>query len=186
MEIESRELRLRDGRQAIIRSAKEADSLGLLTVLRDTNAETDFMARYPDEIRFTVEQEAEYLRAQREAADCCLLVAEVDGRLVGSAGFAPVSRYERCRHRAELGIALLQAYWGEGLGSALMELLVGAARAAGYRQMELDVVKENTRAQRLYARFGFVICGCRPRAFCYRDGREADELMMTLDLSAEG
>ena len=43
-----------------------------------------------------------------------------------------------------------------GLGKALVEAVVDAARHAGYRELRLDTLPEMTDAQALYARRGFV------------------------------
>jgi ribosomal protein S18 acetylase RimI-like enzyme len=44
---------------------------------------------------------------------------------------------------------------GLGLGRALVQALVEAARVAGAREIRLDTLPEMTTAQALYARFGF-------------------------------
>lgn len=49
-------------------------------------------------------------------------------------------------------------------------------------QIELDVVVENERAQKLYEKFGFEVCGRKKNALKYGDGSYADEYMMVLML----
>lgn len=51
---------------------------------------------------------------------------------------------------------LLQAHRGRGIGSKVLEKLLDDARAQG-KQVTLQVLKVNERAQRLYARHGFKI-----------------------------
>ena len=44
------EVQLADGRICVISNAAETDAAELTAVRRQTSGETDFMARYPDEI----------------------------------------------------------------------------------------------------------------------------------------
>lgn len=50
---------------------------------------------------------------------------------------------------------------GQGIGSALLDDRIGAARAAGLRRAVLDVADTNPRAQVLYERLGFRVTGER-------------------------
>ena len=47
---------------------------------------------------------------------------------------------------------------GRGLGARMVEALLAAARAAGYRELKLDTLAHMTDARRLYERLGFVAC----------------------------
>lgn len=55
-------LPLRDGRTLRIRNAEPADAQALLELIVLTHSQTDYLLAYPDERRFTPEQEAEYLK----------------------------------------------------------------------------------------------------------------------------
>lgn len=79
-----------------------------------------------------------------ELAD--FLVAEADGRIVGAIGL------ERYGDAALLRSAVVEAgERGAGLGAALVERLLDAARASGVRQIYLLT----TTAERYFPRFGF-------------------------------
>jgi GNAT superfamily N-acetyltransferase len=54
---------------------------------------------------------------------------------------------------------LLADYRGKGIGLALLEKVVGFARAQGYRRLELGTVASLKRAVKLYERYGFRACG---------------------------
>lgn len=54
------------------------------------------------------------------------------------------------------------AYWGEGIGSALMEVAERAAEERGYLRIGLGVEIDNERAVRLYKRLGYLDWGGGP------------------------
>lgn len=103
-----------------------------------------------------------------------VLVAEVDGRLVGSAGLHAVGATVRRRHAMMLGISVARDMQGQGLGSELMRRLLDYAdHWAQVLRIELTVYTDNASALRLYRRFGFEIEGTM-RGYALRAGRYAD------------
>lgn len=55
----------------------------------------------------------------------------------------------------ELGMALLAAYRGQGIGTALFQRLFDESREIGIKQISLSVAPDNLAAVKLYQRFGF-------------------------------
>ncbi|MBP0935812.1 ribosomal protein S18-alanine N-acetyltransferase [Streptomyces sp. KCTC 0041BP] len=101
------------------------------------------------------------------------VVAETpDGRLVGYAGLSAAG---------DLGdvqtIAAARDQWGTGLGARLLTDLLRAATAFECAEVLLEVRVDNTRAQKLYERFGFEPIGFR-RGY-YQPGN-VDALVMRL------
>lgn len=183
MEYESREVLLKDGKMCVIRRAEEADAEMMLEYLKATSAETPYMLREPEEVRTDVEEERGFLRKAAEDPRWLMLLAFVDGAFAGSCSFAAVSERSRTRHRCTMGISLYRRFWNMGIGTALLEELLEAAEAAGYEQMELEVVSTNEAAVRLYKKLGFEATGSIPHAFQYRDGTYADFLYMVKRLA---
>lgn len=182
MRYESKTAVLRDGRCYTLRSPGPDDAPALLRHLVRTSGETDYMLRYPDEITLTEAQEREYLAAQERDPASCMICALDGGVLVANAGFYPAAPYDRTRHRAEFGISILRTHWGRGIGTALLRACLDTARAAGYAQMELEVVADNLRGQALYRAQGFTAYGRREDTFRYRDGRRAAAVLMVCPL----
>lgn len=58
-------------------------------------------------------------------------------------------------------MAVAPAWWGRGLGSALLAALLAEAARRGHDEVLLEVRVDNERAQRLYRRFGFAEIGRR-------------------------
>jgi ribosomal-protein-alanine N-acetyltransferase len=78
-----------------------------------------------------------------------------------------------------LTIAVRSAYWGRGIGSALLDALVTAARDRGRTEMFLEVRADNPRAHGLYLRRGFGELGVR-RGYYQPSG--VDAIVMRKDL----
>jgi len=58
-----------------------------------------------------------------------------------------------------LGLGIPDAWQGRGVGPALLDALLGEARAAGKPRVRLSVHKDNSRARGVYASRGFVVDG---------------------------
>ena len=172
------ECETKTGRKLLIRSLTPADAEETLAVCRKTAGETLNMMRYADEWTMTAEQQAAVIKAAEDGAKSLMLGAFAGGRLAGVANLRPVHPGDRARHRAGVGIAILRAYWGQGIGSALLGSLIEAAKTTNLEQLELDVVEGNAAAVALYEKHGFKLYGRHPRMIKYRDGRYADALLM--------
>ncbi len=108
-----------------------------------------------------------------------LLVAERDGRIVGSAGKHPAGGPAlRRRHAVMIGLSVVADAQGQGVGTALMQAMCDYAdRWLGLLRLELTVYVDNARAVSLYRKFGFEIEG-RHRGYALRDGRYVDAFAM--------
>ena len=173
---------LKDGRSCLLRNGDAADGAGVLAVFNQTHAETDYLLTYPDESSMTEAQESSYLAEATASPTAIEICAIVDGKIVGTAGFSPVGSAEKLRHRAEFGIGILQAYWGLGIGRALLEACIECARQAGYVQLELDVVADNAAAIALYKKLGFAEYGRNPKGFKSRMAGWQELVLMWLEL----
>jgi len=78
-----------------------------------------------------------------------------------------------------LTIAVARAYWGRGIGSALLGALLQAAVARGCTELFLEVREDNPRARGLYLRRGFEEIGVR-RGYYQPSG--VDAIVMRKDL----
>lgn len=177
-----RTILLKDGRTCILRNAEEQDGQAVLANFLLTHGQTDFLLTYPEEATFTVEQEKAYLRKKLESVREIELAAEVNGVITGTAGVDSIGSAEKIRHRASFGISIDQAWWGLGIGRALTEACIECAGAAGYSQLELEVVAVNERAYRLYRSLGFVEYGRNPRGFRSRADGLQEIVLMRLEL----
>lgn len=165
-----------------IRNGAASDGSTVLENFNLTHAETDYLLSYPDENHFDAKQESQYLEKKSTSPNEIELIAFVDGKVAGTAGIDAIGTQYKVTHRAEFGISILKEYWGLGIGRALMEACIQCAKAAGYAQLELDVVAENTRAISIYRTAGFVEYGRNPKGFRSRNAGYQELISMRLEL----
>jgi len=105
-----------------------------------------------------------------------VLVAELDGRVVGYAGLHV--REGKRRHSAWLGIAVHDEFAGRGAGQLLMKGLLDLAdQWIGLTRVDLEANAENERAVAMYRRYGFVEEGRQKKAY-FTDGAYVDAILM--------
>ncbi len=177
-----KKVKLKDNRECVLRNATENDAEVVLEVFLRTHGQTDYLASYPEENTFTIEDEKSFLKRKRESARDLMLVAEIDGMIIGTAGIDGMKDACKTRHRVSLGIGIDETFWGLGVGRAMLEACIECARKAGFLQMELEVVSENRRAMELYHRMGFVEYGRNPKAFFSRLTGWQETVLMRLEL----
>ena len=183
MIIQEISIRLKDGRAAVLRSPLEDDAEEMLQFIIKASGETEFLLKYPEEFAdFTIEQERNFLRRRSSDPDVAMLVCLVDDRIAGNCMIS-FRTGMKDRHRAGVAIALLQDFWGLGIGTRMFEELIRIAREHGeVRQIELDYVEGNARARGLYEKMGFRITGVKPDAIHLKGGRFVNEYMMVKKL----
>ena len=173
---------LKNGAECCIRSATEADGQAVLDNFLLTHGETDYLLTYPDEMHFTAAQEGAFLQAKYLSEREIELIAVVDGSVAATAGISAVGGRDKLRHRAELGVSVAEAFWGLGIGGILTAACIECAKAAGYLQLELEVVAGNERALSLYQKAGFTEYGRNPKGFLSRSGAFQEVVSMRLEL----
>ena len=102
------------------------------------------------------------------------LVADDGGAITGYAGLLVAAAQADV-----LTLAVAADRWGQGTGSALLEALLSEAARRNCSEVFLEVRTDNTRAQRLYRRYGFSQIGIRKG---YYQPSGADALVMRRDV----
>ena len=173
---------LKDGRECLLRNGTEKDGKTLLDIFILAHEQTDYLLTYPDETTMTAEEEGQFLKGMTESSHGIEIVAEIDGVMAGTAGIDAVGLKDKLRHRAEFGVSVDKAYWGLGIGKALLDACIECAKKAGYAQLELEVVAENTRAVEMYKKAGFVEFARNPKGFRSRISGYQELIGMRLEL----
>jgi len=165
------------GHEVVLRPAEAKDANILIKYLKDTAAETPFLAKEPEEYAYTEDGEIEYINNINNSSKDVMILCFVDGEYAGNSSILS-HPFLRESHRGTVGIALYLKYTSMGLGTLLFEKMFELAKEMGYEQLDLEVNANNTRAQGLYKKMDFVECGRMPNAVKYKDGTYADKLTM--------
>lgn len=177
MVFECKQIILKDGRTAILKSPCVDDAEKMLNYIKKSCGETDFLLRYPEEWNITVEQEEAWVNRLRSSSDTLGITCYVDGEVAGNCEISFQSGM-KISHRATIAIAILKDYWNLGIGSAMFEELVAAAQKQGTEIMELEFIEGNECAKHLYEKFGFCVVSEKPNAIKLKDGTYLSEFYM--------
>ena len=101
------------------------------------------------------EQELAGLPGDYAAPRGALLVANVDGELAGCCALRPLDTADYPNAAEMKRLYVRKAFRGLGLGRQLAELILDAARQAGYSSVLLDTLDDMEAARALYEELGF-------------------------------
>ena len=179
MIFEEKKITLKDGRIAVLKSPEAGDAAKMLDFIKTACGETEFLLRSPEDWSgATVEGEEAWIQNSRDSKDSLMITCYVDGDIAGNCDIAFHSDL-KVRHRAVLGIALLEKYWNLGIGTAMFaELFACAEKREEVEIVELSFVEGNKRARALYEKFGLRIVSAYPNAFKLKNGNTAAEYLM--------
>ncbi len=125
-----------------------------------------------------IEETAAFVRDNLARANPSFVA--VDGeRIVGWCDIVRNERRAIYRHRGTVGMGLLAAYRGQGIGRRLLQAAIDAAMAGGMSRIELTVRADNEVATKLYLRLGFEPEGYHRNTDCI-DGVYYDTRSMAL------
>ncbi len=183
MIIEPIPIRLKDGREAVLRCLTPEEAPALFESFLRCAEETHFLYVDPmDRDKYSVDGERGFLEEYNSSESAALIGCFVDGRLVGTCDITFKTDF-KSRHRGGVGIAIQREFWSLGIGTAMLQTLISIARSRqGVTQLELDFIEGNSRARALYEKMGFRICGVIPDAIRLSDGTLLNEYMMILKL----
>ena len=171
----ARHVTLRDGCEAVVRSAVPGDAGRLRRLI-------DAVAAEPEAPLLLVPGQYGVGVWRRRITDalgdprCLQLSAELDGELVGNLGLRP-DPHPGSAHVTWVGMSVGELWRGLGIGGALLEASATWAAAHAMTKLALGVFPENGRAIGFYERHGFEREGLRHAQYD-RAGRYHDEVLM--------
>ena len=162
-----------------IRELMPEDANAILAFTKRVGGETDNLTFGANGIPISEAAEQTFLAAVHEDPKSIMLGVFRDNELIADGSIHSLPR--RMSHRAELGITVVRDEWNKGIGSILMEKLIGFAKEAGIEIINLEVRADNRNAIHLYEKYGFRHIGTLPAYF--KIGAEyIDFKIMYLDL----
>lgn len=106
----------------------------------------------------------------------CRLVAVVDERVIGWVALSRVSSRDVYTGVAEVSIYVAAAFWGRGIGTALLRAVIRQSEEKGFWTLQAGIFTENEASIRLHQKMGFRLIGCREK-LGRADGRWRDVLL---------
>jgi ribosomal protein S18 acetylase RimI-like enzyme len=145
---------LRDGRRVEIRAIRPADRDGLLAAFGRTSTQSRFRRFFAVRGEFSEREIAFFVDVDFVGHVALVAVAESPAgtEIVGGGRYVGTEPGV-----AEVAFAIIDAYQGQGLGSALMRHLGALARAAGLRELVAEVLPENGPMLKVFERSGFPV-----------------------------
>ncbi|QEC50674.1 N-acetyltransferase [Baekduia soli] len=138
-----------------IRDAQPADAEAVAAIYNEGIAERE--ATFETRLR-DADDVREWLRGLYP-----VLVAELDGEIVGFARIGPYSEREVYAGIGEHGVYVTRAARRHGVGLALLEALAGAAQGIGLHKLTSRIFTTNTGSIALHQAAGFTVVGTQRR-----------------------
>ena len=174
-----KEIKLKDGQQLILRKPVVEDAKRMVEYLNIVGGESDNLLFGKDEFRLTVEQEMKYIENISNDANILIILGIINDNIVSVAQISSPNR-KRIAHNSDVSISVKKEYWGNGIGSAVMEELIRFAREHDkIKNISLGVKASNHRAIAMYEKFGFKKVGLHKDYFNV-EGNFDDEILMDL------
>ena len=144
--------------------------------------ETRFLSLDSKDGESTVNSQSKWINSSILDNRKIILMAKINGEIVGCGNVSPIYNSTRFYHRCEIGISVKKEFWGLGIASEILKQLIVFAKEQNYEQMELQVVEENIPAINLYKKFGFYETGFIKNGMKYTDGTYTKLILLQKDL----
>lgn len=175
-----REFTLKNGKELIVREAREKDAKGLLVFTQEILREDEFYITTLEDLseELTLERMEERIQKHLNEANWCYLVAVLEDHIVGQVHLWNGHR-KRIEHVCQLAINVLKEYRGLGVGTALMKSAIAWAQDnAVIEKLAFGVFADNKTALRLYRKMGFVKEGRKVKEVKFGPGKYKDCILM--------
>ncbi|MBU5425583.1 GNAT family N-acetyltransferase [Tissierella pigra] len=177
-----KQLKLKNGQNLTIRTAKKEDALNLIRYVNKIGGESDFLTFGDNEFNITIEKEEAILESHIGVENKIYLIAEIENEIAGSLNYSGRAR-QRTKHTGEFGISVAKRYWGLGIGKELIKYMIDWAEKGNVvRKINLRVREDNETAINLYTKLGFKKEGIISREF-YIDGKYYSSIFMGLEIN---
>lgn len=176
-----KQLKLPDGNMITIRKARKADAKAILEYIDTICTESDNLTFGKGEFDINIEQEEDFIENASKKNNALYLVAEFENKIIGNLTFSAGKR-PRISHSGEFGVGVIKEYWGQGIGTELINCLIEWSKNSGIiRKLNLRVRNDNYKAIHLYKKLGFCEEGIVTRDFLIK-GIFYDSILMGLKI----
>ncbi len=177
MKFEPLQRTLRDGKILIVREAVQNDAKALVELVTAYGNDADMIPLEKGEFVPTIKQEEEWIRSFSIPPNSLLMLAEIEGRIVGNIDITGSHR-RKLFHTASLGISVRKEFQGQGIGKELlMAALSWCTNNEFLELIWLQVYEDNEIARKMYEAAGFEVSGKQAEFFHEKRGRVGNVLM---------
>lgn len=174
-----KEIKLKNGENLILRKVEVNDAEKMIEYLNIVGGESDNLLFGENEFRLSIDQEKSHLENMAKQETSMMIVGIINKKIVSIAQISAPNR-KRISHNAEIAISVKKEYWNFGIGSEVMETLIDFAKdTKKIKNISLGVKASNTKARKLYSKFGFKEVGFHKNFFYVNDEYD-DEILMDL------
>ena len=173
------EFTAKNGKKVVFRPEQSGDT-EMLWEMFSTLSEESASNLLPPFTRERVESWTRNINYNEVLAIVAVIEENNEQRIIGSASLK-FNPQEALRHKAELGLTVHDDCQNMGIGTALLNHLIGVARMKKLSKVWLQVSTDNDRAINVYKKAGFEIEGKLSKESCI-DGKYRDEYRMALFL----
>ncbi|MBP1617293.1 MAG: hypothetical protein H6Q14_1120 [Bacteroidetes bacterium] len=182
MKFHSIQKQLKDNVTVTIREATTQDADELRRVVKEYVEESEFIPYDENEYQLSLEDEIKWIESFHEVPNSLLLLALVDGRIVGNITLTGNKR-KQLQHTAIVGLGMLKAFRGNGLGRLLFGAAIAWAKDHSYLEsLTLEVNEANEVGRKLYESLAFAQAGRLPRNVKFSTTYYTDTIIMTMKI----
>ena len=164
---------LKNGQVLTIREAQVEDAPYILNYVESISGESNFLTFGPGDFDHSLPDEESLIAKFLDTDNLLFIVGTIDEKIVALLNFKGGPR-PRVQHRGEFSMSVSKAFWGQGVGSLMLDTFIEWARASHIvKKIDLMVRTDNQRAIRLYEGKGFIYEGTISKEF-FVDGRYDD------------
>ncbi len=147
-------LKLRDGREIEIRAQRPEDRDEFQLALSRMSDETLYRRFFSFKREFTEAEASKFLDIDfvNQVALVAVAIEAGDPNIVGAGRYIVTKPGQ-----AEVAFAVIDAYQGQGIGSALMRHLTTLARQAGLKELVAEVLAENASMLQVFQKSGLKV-----------------------------
>ena len=174
-------VQLKSFKKVKIRSAEISDAENLLETIKKYKSDSEFIPKFYEEIKLTIQKEEEWINSFIEKENSLLLVAEYENKNIGNIDITGNSRI-MMEHTGVIGMGMLIEWRNSGLGTELKQNAINWAKENPVLELLwLQVYCENELGISLYRKMNFKENGIIKNYF-KRNGKYYDNLTMSLSL----
>jgi ribosomal protein S18 acetylase RimI-like enzyme len=161
-----------------LRTGNINDAEAVLELEKEVLAENEYMISVFEEFEETLEQKRSWIQKILENEREHLIVAEVNGEVVGLIVFRSKST-KRLSHTGSFTAMVKKEYRNQGIGKLLIkELLNWAEQNPLIEKVSLGVLSTNQRAIELYKSMGFTEEGRKMKEVKFSEDLYVDDILM--------